>query len=68
MVVFLDQLFDLLCFFFDLEALKRCKTAKLQVKNGVRLDFVDVEQLHQSGACFVRRRRTADERNHFVQS
>ena len=52
-VVVLDQLFDLLRFFFNLETFKRCQTTQLQVQNRICLDVVDIQQFHQAGPRLI---------------
>ena len=51
----------------DLLALQRGQPAQLQVEDRVRLELVDVEQLHQAGAGLVRVGRPADERDDLVE-
>ncbi len=51
----------------DRLALQRREPAQLQVEDGLRLDLVDLEELHQAGAGVVDVGRTTDQRDHVVE-
>ena len=51
----------------DLLALEGGQPAQLHVEDGLGLDLVDLEQLHQAGARLVDVGRAADQRDHLVE-
>jgi hypothetical protein len=51
----------------DALALQRGQAPQLHVQDGLRLDFVDVEQLDQAGPGDVDGLRRADQRDDFIK-
>ncbi len=62
-----DALLELGRLVLDLLALEGGEAAELHLEDGVGLQFVDVEQLHQPAARDLDRLRAADERDDVVQ-
>src|SRR5699024_8034462 len=60
-VVFGDEGLDLLGLRLDLQTLQGREPAQLEIEDRIRLDLVDLEQLHQTGPSLVRGRGPADQ-------
>src|SRR5699024_1532909 len=66
-VVFGDEGLDLLGLLLDLQTLQGREPAQLEIEDRIRLDLVDLEQLHQTGPSLVRGRGPADQGDDLVE-
>src|SRR3569833_2307971 len=67
-VVVRDLRHELVVLIGDLLALQGGQLAELHVQDGLRLDLVDLQELHQAGLRLGRRRRPADQRDDLVDA